>query len=504
MKKLFTMLVASVCFTMAFAQTEVIKMSDVNLKPGSSETLYVTIDNPTKYTAFQFDLKLPKGVSVKDNVATIGGTSSDAHVVKNGVNDEGTNTYRFLSYDMDNTVFGEGAKVKITLDASKEAEAGTVTGTGILFVDPKGESTTQETASAMINVAEEVKIVIPAGEKLAMVCAKALDFSSLEAKGVKAYICTGNEVSGNKNKFWLTRVNDIPANTPILVKGAAGEYSVPVGSASIYYPENYLAGDASETSDINWDGFKNFAVILDEGTIVALPTTVTNFDPGKAYFHVPSTIASTVVEAPFEFKMEEGGKLAMVKDYDLDFTEVADLKAYTVTGYGKDRVIWMTRVMKVSAGTPLLLRGTPNADYSIPSSVANVSYVNMLEGNNSDEAVLLNPTMDDKTILVVILASGQIAKLGVENAPFEKGKAWLPVPTSYYEGTLSTRGTAEWMEYEAEVICLEAIIDGNATGINKVASEVGNDVWYNLSGQRISTPTKKGVYIKNGKKVIVK
>ena len=47
--------------------------------------------------------------------------------------------------------------------------------------------------------------------------------------------------------------------------------------------------------------------------------------------------------------------------------------------------------------------------------------------------------------------------------------------------------------------------DGDeATGISRVAAEDGNDTWYNLSGQRISAPTKKGLYIKNGKKVIVK
>ena len=54
------------------------------------------------------------------------------------------------------------------------------------------------------------------------------------------------------------------------------------------------------------------------------------------------------------------------------------------------------------------------------------------------------------------------------------------------------------------MICLEAVIDGNATGISSIAVEAENDAWYNLSGQRISTPTKKGLYIKNGKKVIVK
>ena len=46
--------------------------------------------------------------------------------------------------------------------------------------------------------------------------------------------------------------------------------------------------------------------------------------------------------------------------------------------------------------------------------------------------------------------------------------------------------------------------DGDATGISRVATEAVDDTWYNLSGQRISTPTKKGLYIKNGQKVIVK
>ena len=45
--------------------------------------------------------------------------------------------------------------------------------------------------------------------------------------------------------------------------------------------------------------------------------------------------------------------------------------------------------------------------------------------------------------------------------------------------------------------------DGDATGIRAI-EESQNDTWYNLKGQRIDAPTKKGLYIKNGKKVIVK
>jgi hypothetical protein len=44
----------------------------------------------------------------------------------------------------------------------------------------------------------------------------------------------------------------------------------------------------------------------------------------------------------------------------------------------------------------------------------------------------------------------------------------------------------------------------DATGINAVkAGEKGDAPIYNLNGQRISSP-KKGIFIKNGKKYVVK
>ncbi len=46
-----------------------------------------------------------------------------------------------------------------------------------------------------------------------------------------------------------------------------------------------------------------------------------------------------------------------------------------------------------------------------------------------------------------------------------------------------------------------AVIDGETTGIASVVKSGEEEVWYNLQGQRISKPTRKGVYILNGKKV---
>ena len=46
--------------------------------------------------------------------------------------------------------------------------------------------------------------------------------------------------------------------------------------------------------------------------------------------------------------------------------------------------------------------------------------------------------------------------------------------------------------------------DGTTTGIDTAVESKGKpDVWYNLQGQRVSQPAR-GIYIHNGKKVVVK
>ena len=45
------------------------------------------------------------------------------------------------------------------------------------------------------------------------------------------------------------------------------------------------------------------------------------------------------------------------------------------------------------------------------------------------------------------------------------------------------------------------IDDGETTGITTALMNADEEIWYNLQGQRISKPTRKGVYILNGKKV---
>jgi len=192
--------------------------------------------------------------------------------------------------------------------------------------------------------------------------------------------------------------------------------------------------------------------------------------------------------------------------------EATGAKAYTVTGFDTNRKVWMTQVSNVNAGTPFVIRGKAKQECEVTSVAGKAAYVNLLDANTGADAVTVSPTIGESTVYVLSLGKGSWGTLAKDwSAP--KGKAWMLIPTSFHNSLptpAATRGgNREITEQVAEVICLEVsgigdLDDSDVTGISRIAVEDGNDTWYNLSGQRISTPTKKGLYIKNGKKVIVK
>ena len=512
MKKLFTMLVVSFCGTMAYAQTDAISVNDVTIAKGGSTQMEVTVNNAASNTAFQFDLKLPAGVSVKSATMNSGAVTSNAEDTQSrkllhNLYKESDNVYRFLSYDNANEVLTDG-KVSITLEAADEAETAEVeiAGSDILVVNPEGTKTTQDNGDvASITVADGEKITIGKTGKSTLVSDKDLDFSTMES--LNAYIATGYDKAASK--IWLTRVKDVPAGTPIMLIGPKTEdkttYVVPIATSSTYYPKNYLTGSASESVAVDNTNFLNMA--LQSGTFA--PMSDETFPQGKCYLQLPKEVTSTEGNA-FSFTMGKSGKKSYIGSSDLDFSNVEDLLAYIVTGYNKSGTIWLTRVNKVCAGTALYLVGTGGKAYNVPSASVQSSYINMLKGDAVNTIALpMTSTINEISYTNCVLQGGHFAPLGADEPSFPNGACYLPIPTSYI--VASSRGEGNIISNSteiAEVISLN-LVGANegaddATAISRIATEVDNDVWYNLNGQRIDTPTRKGLYIKNGKKVIVK
>ena len=110
-------------------------VANVELKAGETKEIAINLVNPTnKYTAFQFDLVLPDGVTIeqKNNgkpKASLNEDRIDDHTLT--ATDMGSNTYRFLAYSMSNAEFygTSGALVNVTLKAEEDLSSGSKTAT---------------------------------------------------------------------------------------------------------------------------------------------------------------------------------------------------------------------------------------------------------------------------------------------------------------------------------------------------------------------------------------
>jgi hypothetical protein len=165
---------------------------------------------------------------------------------------------------------------------------------------------------------------------------------------------------------------------------------------------------------------------------------------------------------------------------------VENVKAYTATGYDDHtKTIWLTRVMNVPAGTGILVKGV-EGPHPIPVTIVRSAYANFLVGNIGDPITIGETDGDKKNFY---LKNGTFVSVS-GSAKINKNKAYLQVPLNVFVFTRSIN-----VSYDDE--------DGT-TSIKEVRSrEVKSDEWFTLQGQRVMNPGK-GLYIKNGKKVVIK
>ncbi len=347
---------------------------------------------------------------------------------------------------------------------------------------------------------------------------KGLDFSGTDE--VKAFIATGFDKT--EGTIWMTRVKDVPAGVPVMIKGTANEtYHVPVTEGGSSYYKNMFVGNTTgenmSISTTSEDGkYVNYYM---SGGLFKSVNGSANIGNNKCYLQLPANFEAETTGEGLQVKIAASGKSSFAAPYDLDFTDLGDdLKAFTATGFDKStNTIWLTRVKKVQKGEGLMLKGTGGETYTIPSTGIQASYENMIVGNISGGDLIINETSDDGTLTNFYLKGGTYMSVKV-TATIGNNKSYLELPTSMLAGAGARSETADdaqtaydfvEMETESMPIIFGSIGDGDGetTGIQSMyddSSSMGNDEWYTLNGQRISKPTKKGLYIHNGKKVVIK
>ena len=144
------------------AQPPVLAIKQLTIARGDIAQLEISFENAsTHYTAFQFDLTLPAGISIKKD-----GEGQMVKLNDDRVNDHRfhvseilSDTYRFLSYSMNNSNISgsSGTLIEITLNAEADNSLGTVEGqiNNGLLVTANNEITELGTSEFLIKIVEK-------------------------------------------------------------------------------------------------------------------------------------------------------------------------------------------------------------------------------------------------------------------------------------------------------------------------------------------------------------
>ena len=167
-----------------------------------------------------------------------------------------------------------------------------------------------------------------------------------------------------------------------------------------------------------------------------------------------------------------------------------DLKYYTLESVS-GTTLNFTEVTSPQAKTPYLVVAT--TDTGIGAADQSVDFD---EAINDPEAVdgyqfkgTLRGLDHDASVGKYILQSNN--KWGIVLA--EKTSVYIPPFRAYIESTSDARS-------------LDSNLNDGTTGVDTIRTidADGTEQWFDLSGRHIDKPTKKGLYIHNGKKEIVK
>ena len=165
----------------------------------------------------------------------------------------------------------------------------------------------------------------------------------------------------------------------------------------------------------------------------------------------------------------------------------ADAQLYTISSVSNDQAVLSDAITTAPSSTPLLIYNAGNTDQTfllIPADAepAAVSFYDGFIGTLTATTIAASTT--DQTNFALngkqfVYVKGAISA--------DANKAWLEIPAS-------ANGARQ----------LKIVFADATTSIHNAQFTIDNGDWFDLNGRKIAKPTKKGVYIMNGRKVVVK
>ncbi|MBQ9676652.1 MAG: leucine-rich repeat protein [Prevotella sp.] len=266
-------------------------------------------------------------------------------------------------------------------------------------------------------------------------------------------IGTGTHAFSNYMFYSASQFNAMTILSPTKVTTQTYTFRYASSSFDLYVPSSLTS---------------SYGATWNNGTVTALATTTT--------YTVPASGIGTFC-------------------WNQNFTLPAGLEAYICTGY--DGSVQTSKLEGIIPGyTGVLLKGTPGETYTITATTSDYTAKwgdNILQPVYVEEHI--PATQNDYAKVnytFFILKDGKfvtIADGGDSSAKMPAQRAFLPIETSLLP---------------ADSRSLDVNIDGTTNILHtKTKKSVEDNKYYNLNGQQVTRPTK-GLYITNGKKVIIK
>lgn len=275
------------------------------------------------------------------------------------------------------------------------------------------------------------------------------------------------------------------------------------------------------TKPFDYDGVSNLALIVYNKRVDGDSYRSCDFKAFKGndnqtlYFRKDSddptirpTVTGTLTTGKNQLRIRMADKVTMnglgimsyASDNALDFSNVSDLTAHYASGFTSTAnnagVLTMKQTETTPAGEGLMLKGTANETFYVPA-LFNLT-PETLTGNNLKgltKITEVETTEGDYTNFILSQQKGVIAwyPLAAKYA-LKAHSAYLQLLTNDVFTNEGTRAIS--MEFE----------DGVTTGFIQIATgEAEDGDWYGIDGVKFNQkPTQRGVYINNGRKVIVK
>ena len=267
-------------------------------------------------------------------------------------------------------------------------------------------------------------------------------------------------------------------------------YTINVGDDMPIFDATYTGLKNNETEDVLSPTFNCTAADSNTPGVydITVSATSNNYDitVQKGTLTILPTIATITIS--------NVGVATYCFDFGLDFSNVTDFKAYIATGYNRHTGnVIVQPIKEAPGGTGLYIKGKPGI-YQLPIYECDSYFVNMLKGVTMPTTIQTTEGEYTNFVLYATNSSDACFRPLSDSYNLKANRAYLQIPTN--EVAVNGNVNSVGIEFEEGVTGIEE---------NILSTDNSETIWYSLDGRKFnSKPTQKGVYVVNGRKVVIK